>query len=180
MLQFHGLLAPRDQPPAHKYCRGGATAAWPDFAPVGAGLAVRRRLAVAYAEAVARDPRRAAFDRTGASLASGGDNDLVFTVLHAGGDVGYFPELKLTHLIPAQRLDPEYLARLNRGIMRTWVRVLHLHGQCPWPAIARPTVPLRQLRAWWRFRAWRSPAHRIRWQGACGQLEGQADIANVA
>ncbi len=177
--EFHGLLALRERGIAIEVAQGGADARWPEFAPVGAGLAVRRRFALAYAQAVAHDPRRAALDRAGASLASGGDNDLVFTVLHAGGDVGYFPELKLTHLIPAQRLAPEYLARLNRGIMRTWVRVLGLHGQSPWPAIARFTVPLRQLRAWWRFRAWQSAAHRIRWQGACGQLEGQADLREL-
>ena len=69
------------------------------------------------ADAIATDPRRHTLDRTGTSLASGGDNDLVFTALHAGGEVAYFPELRLTHLIPAGRLAPDYLTRLNRGII---------------------------------------------------------------
>ena len=101
---------------------------------------------------------------------------MVFTALQAGWDVGYFPELRITHLIPASRLTPDYLGRLNEGIMRTWVLVLALHEQCPWPAIPRWTVPLRSARAWWRSRAWRSAAHRIRWHGQVGQFLGQADL----
>lgn len=178
--EFHGLLALRERSGEVELARGGADAAWPEFAPVGAGLAIRRRHALDYDAALARDPQRATFDRAGASLASGGDNDLVFTALHAGGDVAYFPELKVTHLIPAQRLAPDYLARLNRGIMRTWVRVLHLHGQCPWREIAPSTVPLRVARAWFRFQAWRGPAERVRWSGARGQFEGLGDIASTS
>jgi glycosyltransferase involved in cell wall biosynthesis len=172
--EFSGLLALRNFGDAPRLQRGGPDAPWPDFAPVGAGLVVRRAGAQAYADALKRDLTRRTLDRRGRSLGSGGDNDLVFTVLHSGGDVGYFPELQLTHLIPASRLDAGYLARLNYGSSRTWVAVLRVHGQCPWPCIPAWTVPLRQARAWWRMRAWRSPAHRIRWRGACGQLAGQA------
>jgi glycosyltransferase involved in cell wall biosynthesis len=171
--EFFGLLALRDFGNEPRQQRGGQNALWPDFAPVGAGLSVRRTGALAYADALNRDPARRALDRRGRSLGSGGDNDLVFTLLHAGGDVGYFPELQLTHLIPAGRLEAGYLARLNYGSSRTWVAVLRVHGQCPWPRIPAWTVPLRQARAWWRMRAWRSPVHRIRWRGACGQLAGQ-------
>lgn len=175
-IEFHGLLALRDLGPSPRVAQGAPAAPWPKFAPVGAGLALRRTAALAYADAVANDPRRRSLDRTGTSLASGGDNDLVFTALHAGGDVAYFPEMRLTHLIPAGRLDPDYLARLNRGIMRTWVRVLTLHGQCPWRPIAPATVPLRTARAWLRHRPWRGPAEKIRWAGTRGQFEGLADV----
>ena len=174
--EFHGLLALRDLGSVEKMAEGRPGAPWPDFAPVGAGLAIRRPSALACAEAIASDPRRHTLDRTGTSLASGGDNDLVFTALHAGGAVAYFPEMRLTHLISAGRLAPDYLARLNRGIMRTWVRVLALHGQCPWSAIAPASVPFRVARAWFRQRAWRGPAERIRWAGARGQFEGLADL----
>ena len=179
-LEFQGLLALRDLGPASRICEGGPGAHWPDFAPVGAGLVVRRTGAIAYAEALSRDPLRQTLDRTGRMLSSGGENDLVFSVLHGGGDVGYFPELRLTHLIPAVRLQPGYLARLNAGIMRTWVIVLRIHGQCPWPAIQPWTVPFRCARAWARTRAWRSPAHRVRWKGRCGQFRGQAMLQRLA
>lgn len=174
--EFLGLLALQDFGPEPIIAAGGAGAPWPSAAPVGAGLCLRSAAARHYVEAIELNPERLNFDRAGSSLASGGDNDMVFTALHAGYGVAYFPSLQLTHLIPATRLRPDYLARLNRGIMRTWVRVLALHGQCPWPPILPATLGLRQLRAWWRFRAWRSPANFIRWQGACGQFEGQADL----
>ena len=177
--EFHGLLALRDLGPEVRIAQGGAREPWPHFAPVGAGLAVRRWHALAYAEAVTRDPRRGRLDRSAGNLSSGGDNDLVFTTLHAGGDVAYLPDLKLRHLIPQTRLQPAYLARLNRGIMRTWVQVLALHGQCPWPAISRVSVPLRAARAYLRARAWRGPAERVRWAGMLGQFEGQADSAHA-
>ena len=175
--EFHGLLALRDLGPAPQLTHGGPGAPWPDFAPVGAGLAIRRAPALAYADAVASDPRRRSLDRAGSSLASGGDNDLVFTALHAGGDVAYFPELQLTHLIPAARLDETYLARLNQGIQRTWVRVLALHGHRPWAPIAAWTVPLRAGRAWLRAAAWSSSVQRIRWHGILGRFQGQADLS---
>jgi len=174
--EFHGLLALRDFGPKAKIAKGACKAPWPDFAPVGAGLAVRRAYAQAYAQAAACDPRRRRLDRSGGSLASGGDNDLVFTTLHASGDVGYFPNLRLTHLIPPSRLEPAYLSRLNRGIRRTWVQVLALHGQCPWPAISPGSVFLRAARAYVRARAWRGPTEKVRWTGMLGQFEGQADL----
>lgn len=178
--EFYGLLALRDLGAEEKIAPGAPEAPWPDFAPVGAGLAIRRSHALAYTDQIAHDPRRRALDRAGASLASGGDNDLVFTALHRGGDVAYFPELRLTHVIPAARLDAAYLARLNQGIMRTWVRVLHLHNQCPWPAISPATVPLRAARTWLRMRAWRRPAACIRWHATLGQFQGQADLTYAA
>ena len=174
--EFWPLLALRDSGEQSLVCRGGLGVTWPAFAPVGAGLCLRRQAAEPYLRAIANDPRRKLLDRRGAALASGGDNDIVFAALHAGWDVGYFPELSLTHLIPSNRLDPAYLGRLNEAIMRTWVLVLHIHGQCPWPAVRPWTVPLRSARAWLRTRAWTTPANRIRWMGRRGQFRGQGII----
>jgi hypothetical protein len=113
-------------------------------------------------------------DRRGAALTSSGDNDIVFSVIRAGWQVAYFPDLSLAHLIPAARLQPDYLARLNRGIQISWQRVLARHNANPWPPVAAWTVPLRQAKAWFAHRAWSSPAAHIRWQGACGHFEGRA------
>ncbi len=177
--EFHGLLALRDLGREPQLCRGGPTVPWPTFAPVGAGLVIRHAAAASYAAAVRHDLRRSSLDRARSSLGSGGDNDLVFTTLHAGGDVGYFPELSLTHLIPAGRLDAPYLTRLNRGIMRTWVRVLALHNQCGWPPISHWTIPLRHARARWRLRHAPEPARSVRLGGILGQFEGQADLRKL-
>ena len=175
--EFFGLLALRDSGPAPIIATGGPAAPWPECAPVGAGLCMRREAAAIYERSLASDPTRLTLDRRGRELTSGGDNDLVFTALHGGWDVGYFPELSLIHLIPSARLEADYLARLNQGIQRSWVRVLALHGHNPWPAIPRWSVPLRSARAWVRSQAWRSPANRIRWRGLHGRFLGQADLS---
>ncbi len=178
--EFHGLLALCDHGPGPRLARGAPGATWPEFAPVGAGLCVRREAANLYLRALEQDPSRRRLDRAGRSLASGGDNDLVFTVLQGGWDVGYFPELKVTHLIPPGRLEADYLARLNEGIQRTWVRVLALHGQQPWRPVAPWTVPLRSARAWLRSAAWQGPANRVRWRGLVGRFRGQAGLRDNA
>jgi hypothetical protein len=67
----------------------------------------------------------------------------------------------------------DYLARLNRGIAKSWMQVLRKHDANPWSPIAPWTVPLRQFKAWFTHRAWSGPAEFIRWQGACGHFEGR-------
>ena len=176
--EFYGLLALHDHGPLPKFANGGPAAPWPNFAPVGAGLCIRRSFAENYTKLVKSDASRAALDRRAGELTSGGDNDLVFSTLHAGGQVAYLPLLRLTHLIPTGRLNPRYLARLNAGIQRSWVRVLSLHQQCPWPPISPWTVPLRSFRIWFRARGWRGPVERIRYCGLRGRFLGQADLSS--
>ncbi len=175
---FDGLLALRDL--GHIPVRAAWTTCtprtYPLCAPIGAGLALRRSAATTYVAALEHDERRRAFDRTGTQLVSGGDNDLVMTVLETGLAVAYEPALRLTHLIPSGRSELAYLGRLNRAIARSWVRVLALHGIQPWPPIPRWSVPLRQARARLRAGIVLTPAARVRWQGVCGHFEGLADL----
>lgn len=173
--EFFDLLALRDLGP-HPLLSvglrpsGAAHNTYPACAPIGAGMALRRVAAEAWlaAPATAR-----LSDRRGGALSSSGDNDIVLALMRAGWEVGYFPELSLIHLIPAGRLDPLYLARLNRGIQKSWMQVLTQHDANDWPPVPGWTVPFRQLKAWFTYRAWTSPAARIRWQGACGHFEGR-------
>jgi glycosyltransferase involved in cell wall biosynthesis len=83
--------------------------------PTGAGLAVRRPVALRYREEVLHDPLRQALDRSGKALGSGGDSDLALSGYALGLGTGRFPELELTHLIPARRLEMEYLEALHEG-----------------------------------------------------------------
>lgn len=176
--EFDGLIACRDLGDAPLFatalrdeCSGRNE--YPLCAPIGAGMALRR----AALDAWLHDASAHALpDRKGRDLSSSGDNDIVLTILRAGWHLAYFPALALTHLIPTGRVQPDYLARLNRGIARSWVRVLAKHEANPWPPIAPWTVPLRQAKAWFAYRAWSGPVARIRWQGACGHFEGLAEL----
>ncbi len=175
--EFDSLLACRDlgaEPLISTGLRNSITGRneYPLFAPIGAGMALRR---AALMEWIDQPGNTGPSDRRGTDLSSGGDNDIILTAMKADWEVGYFPALSLIHLIPRSRLDPRYLARLNRSIAKSWVQVLHRHDACPWSPIPRWTVPLRQAKSWLKHRAWTSPAAHIRWQGACGHFEGRVE-----
>lgn len=173
--QFYGLLALRDLGEAPLISTGLRPASvvhneYPSFAPIGAGMALRRP---AW-EAWLRSPTRARLtDRRGAELSSGGDNDIVLCAMAAGWEAAYFPNLALSHLIPSGRLDAGYLARLNEGIQKSWIQVLSLHDANPWPPLSFAGARLRCWKAWFSHRAWSSAAARIRWRGACGHFTGR-------
>lgn len=175
---FWGCLALRDLGNTEQiyfyHPQTGESKQHPVFAPIGAGMALQRSAAEHYAQTILTDPKRLGFDRTGRSLQSGGDCDINLTLINAGWGVGYFPQLQLTHLISANRLTKEYLARLNRSIAKSWVQVLDAHEIRPWQKIPRWSVLPRQIKAWVGYQPWRSSSNYIRWQGACGSFEGQS------
>lgn len=173
---FAGLLALREG--TNERClaswRGGPPF-YPACAPIGAGMVLRREVAETY---LAQAPTGLLTpDRTGSHLGSGGDCEIVLAALAGGWMAAYEPTLKLTHLIPASRLGPRYLARINRASSRSWVRLLRRHGISPWDPIARWTLPVRKLRSFCALRAWRGGEPFVRWAGACGHLEGQVGAA---
>lgn len=88
----------------------------PDTMPCGAGLCVRRSVASAYLQLHQSGRRPFALDRNGTSLLSGGDNDLAACACDIGLGVGIFGAMRLTHLIPASRLDESYLLALSENI----------------------------------------------------------------
>ncbi len=176
-LEFVDLLAIRDlgESPIVAAASSAETD-YPVCAPIGAGMVLRRD---ALTEWIGRSSLSGSTDRKGASLTSGGDNEIVLSCCASGWDVAYFPNLSLTHLIPQGRLDTSYLGRLNRGIQCSWIQVLDRHGIRPagWSPIPRWSVPLRQIKAWFTRQVWSGQAAWVRWQGACGHFEGRALIA---
>jgi glycosyltransferase involved in cell wall biosynthesis len=80
--------------------------------PCGAGMVIRREVALLYAGQVAADPVRQQYGRCGRVLSGSEDIDMVFTAINAEWAVGYFPKLVLRHLIPRERLRLGYWARL--------------------------------------------------------------------
>jgi glycosyltransferase involved in cell wall biosynthesis len=174
--EFHPLLALRDlgrEPLVSRGLRpdGSTRDEYPAFAPIGAGMALRRAAWEMWI--AARTTLAGPSDRRGGDLTSGGDNDIVLCALRAGWEVGYFPELALTHLIPVRRLEADYLARLNHDIQKSWMQVLRLHEANPWEPLTRTGALVRKWKAWLKYRPWTSPAAQIRWRGACGHFDGR-------
>jgi len=174
--QFSVCLALRDlgeEAQVYSYsAASGSPKQYPAFAPIGAGLVLRRQSAEIYAKRITGNSIRLALGRTGKQLISGEDNDIVLTLLKAGWGVGYFPQLQLTHLISASRLQKDYLARLNRASSRSWVQVLDVHGIRLWQKIPHWTILLRQIKAFFYYQPWKDAASYVRWQGVCGMFEG--------
>jgi len=81
-------------------------------APNGTGLCVRRRVATEYVGYHANGKRKVVLDRMGPSLLSAGDLDLAATACDLGLGNGLFASLRLTHLIPKERLSEPYLLNL--------------------------------------------------------------------
>ena len=80
--------------------------------PWGAGLCVSRRVANFYRQLVADLGITAVLDRRGERLFSGGDDLFSRVAAAAGLHFGVFPELQITHLISAGRLNQHYFLRL--------------------------------------------------------------------
>lgn len=177
MAEFYKVLALRDFGDFVRVSdglRSDEPMVYPDFAPAGIGLAIRREVFGAYVAQMQGNVARLALGRTGKQLTSGEDNDIVLTVMRQGWRVGYFPSLEVVHLIAANRLERDYLARLNEAATRSWVQVLAIHHIALWPPIAPWTVLPRKVKAFFAHGAWRDSAAYVRWRGACGLYEALA------
>ncbi|WP_184544984.1 glycosyltransferase [Mucilaginibacter sp. FT3.2] len=167
--QFYSSLALRDLGDAV------LTATWnnsyPTCAPIGAGIALRKDALKYYIKKI-ETQQGIITDRKGDSLSSGGDNDIVLEILKAGWQVAYLPNLSLQHIIPAQRVEANYLARLINSSSNSWVQLLQSHGINPWPQISGWTLGLRKAKAWFTYKAWQNKVSYIKWQGACGTFDG--------
>jgi len=116
--------------------------------PCGAGLCVRHEVADHYSRIVAGDRRRLDLDRKGGALSSCGDTDLAFVACDMGFGTGLFVALRMTHLIPATRLEEAYLLRLVREIASSGSLLKAIRGN-------KPIEPGRSHRAFQKYVRWR-------------------------
>lgn len=105
------------------YAEYGSVAGWPDYYPAGSGMIVTRKVMEVFQENFLSGilSRRG---RTGTSLESGEDSQIVWTAVKLGLSAGTSPELKLTHIIPGTRTSLDYLRRLNYGISKSYYSAL--------------------------------------------------------
>ncbi|HEY0243213.1 MAG TPA: glycosyltransferase [Gemmatimonadaceae bacterium] len=92
--------------------------------PLGAGLCVRRTVAGEYLRLHDEGIRTFKMDRAGQNLVSGGDNDLSACAIDIGLACGVIASLRLTHLIPRERLTEAYLLSLAEGVAYSSI-ILH-------------------------------------------------------
>jgi glycosyltransferase involved in cell wall biosynthesis len=101
--------------------------------PSGAGLCLRMPAARQYLELHESGLRPMVLDRTGKSLLSGGDIDIVLTCARNGYGIGVFKRLKLTHLIPKIRVQKSYLLNLTEALGFTSQIIEFYHPSPPGP-----------------------------------------------
>lgn len=147
-----------------------------DTVPCGAGMCFRRLVADEWVRRSSTDPRRLQLGRAGQSLASGEDADLAYTACDLGYGTGGFPQLQLTHLIPARRLTLPYLERLAEEMYASDVLLRSLRHEVTEPP--RHSLARRWFDAYVRIRL--SPEAR-RMQDACerGQRRGYDTVLRL-
>lgn len=84
----------------------------PRSEPCGAGMCIRKSIALGYAQKARDNARQQILGRRGNSLLSGEDVAITKVALGMGFSMGQFVELNLTHLIPSRRVSEEYLFSL--------------------------------------------------------------------
>jgi glycosyltransferase involved in cell wall biosynthesis len=111
--------------------------------PIGAGMCIRRVVAMAYSKTLKENIFRKSFDRQGCNLASSGDVDLALTACDIGYGTGLFPSLNVFHLIPTRRLQRDYLLNLEEEVMFGHLLLDSTRG-----------MPVKQIATTERFLAW--------------------------
>ena len=102
--------------------------AGPHVLPIGAGMVVRRGIAEVHAAAVEGGTGRLELDRKGDSLLAAGDTDLGYTALDKGYACGSFQALRVTHLIPARRVQSNYLFKLVEDVTYSQLLLARMRG----------------------------------------------------
>jgi glycosyltransferase involved in cell wall biosynthesis len=107
----------------------------PRSEPCGAGMCLRRMVALHYATRGSARAGQRILDRRGRNLFSGGDVAITKVALDLGYSMGQFVDLNATHLIPSRRVSEEYLFALYcnlqaSGQLISW---LENHQRLPWP-----------------------------------------------
>jgi glycosyltransferase involved in cell wall biosynthesis len=85
-----------------------------DALPIGAGLCVRKEVAIAYRQ-FCNQASIQMTGRRGNALTSYEETEISFICCSIGLGTGVFPKLKMTHLIPWSRLSEEYFVRFVEG-----------------------------------------------------------------
>jgi glycosyltransferase involved in cell wall biosynthesis len=114
--------------------------------PWGSGQCVRANVAAAYREYYETSKIKLT-DRQESGLLCGGDVEICFVACKIGLGTGVFPELRLTHLIPRERVEENYLVKLFEGATISWMLLQYKWEKiCPCSPFSGPLGALRVLK----------------------------------
>lgn len=97
---------------------------WNEFCPFGTGLAVRREVLMQYTEAFTSG-KLTKSDRSGASLASAGDVQIVWECFKLGMSAGVLANLSCVHMINAKKANKKYMTKLSFWTASSYLPALH-------------------------------------------------------
>ena len=113
--------------------------------PVGAGMCIRTRV---LRELFSNNAFSQIPDRKGNALGASGDTALVVLAHQAGWEVWYEPSLQIAHLIPARRMQKDYLLRLYDGFGRSNIHVRALSDYKARIKLLRVAIGLKDFGRW--------------------------------
>ncbi len=149
------------------------------YVPPGAGMAIRRSVVDYYLQEISNDPTRQGFDPVGDKLSRAGDTDMALCAWDLNLAKGYFPELRLTHLIPAKRLEVSYLTDLFENTAYCDTMLQLIRGMIPSRAKSSfADRVLDRLRRWFSIRGLTPEQIRIDDAGRRGTLRAHRTFVN--
>jgi hypothetical protein len=107
--------------------------------PWGAGMCLRSHVAAAYRQCCDKSTIHIASRRGKNGLLSGEDIEMCYVACDHGNGMATFPQLRLTHLIPKERVTVEYLLKVFEG-----TAISNLLLAYKWEG----RIPNRPLRPW--------------------------------
>lgn len=96
----------------------------PSFYPIGTGLCIERKAITNYLARYNSGSLTIA-DRTGSSLSSGGDIQMLYVMVQDGHPIGRLAALSLAHLIDARKANINYVLRLTYGTASSYFPMRH-------------------------------------------------------
>ena len=168
LRQYHLDIPP--PPSGHKLMYARVQRHWGPWFPVGAGMAIRREIALRYVESIRGDPVALGFGRSGNALSGGEELDMAICAMDQGYAIGRSGDLRFTHIVPGFRLELNYMLRLLYMSQYSTERLMvHRGWKKPLP-LEKPTWRRKVKR--WFARARRHSPEDLCWRALS---RGRAD-----
>ncbi|MFA5008203.1 MAG: glycosyltransferase [Candidatus Omnitrophota bacterium] len=100
--------------------------------PAGAGMFLRKPVWLHYLEIFKLEPKRAWLGTVGKTITRCEDSDLAFCACDIGLGTARFKELILTHIMPKERLQEDYMQKLIEGTVYSMVVLESFRGKNPY------------------------------------------------